>query len=71
MHRTLVESSTICSIGYDQANQILEVEFEDGRVYQYYNVPLSVYEGLMGAVSHGGYLDKYVKKAGYHYQQIF
>lgn len=48
----------------------LEVEFKNGAVYQYYDVPQSIYEGLMAADSHGRYLDIYVKKGGYRYSQI-
>lgn len=70
MQRTPVSSSNIASIGYDPASKTLEVGFLNGTVYQYYNVPQSVYNGLMSAGSHGGYLDAYVKKAGYTYRQI-
>lgn len=71
MNRTIVSSSNIRSIGYDPSTQILEVEFLDGSVYQYKNVPQSVYSGLMSAPSHGSYLDRYVKKAGYSYTRIY
>ena len=57
-------------MGYDPNTQTLEVEFLHGGIYQYSNVPLSVYEGLMGASSHGSYFDQNVKKAGYSYQKI-
>jgi len=39
MKRTHVTSETIRSIGYNEATQTLEVQFIDGDVYQYYNVP--------------------------------
>jgi hypothetical protein len=35
--RTPVESSNIASVGYDKENQILEIEFHHGAVYQYFN----------------------------------
>jgi hypothetical protein len=70
MERDRVTSSTIASIGYDQATQVLEIEFRGGGIYQYSNVPQSVYSGLMSASSHGGYLDRVIKKGGYRYRRI-
>lgn len=63
-------SSNILSIGYDLDNMILEVEFTTGAVYQYYDVPQSIYDGLMAADSHGTFLSAYVKKGGYRYAQV-
>ena len=63
-------SSNILSIGYDPDNMILEVEFTTGAVYQYYDVPQSIYDGLMAADSHGTFLSSYVKKGGYRYAQV-
>lgn len=56
MNRTSVNSSNIASIGYDQSNSILEIEFNNTRIYHYYNVPMSEYKNLMSASSHGRYL---------------
>ncbi len=70
MERKYVTSSNIASIGYDAEQMILEVEFNYGSIYQYFDVPESVYEGLMAADSHGKYLDAYVKKAGYRYEKL-
>ncbi len=70
MNRTPVSSSNLASVGYDAGLQVLEVEFLNGSVYQYLNVPSYVYSGLMSAGSHGSYLDSYVKKAGYPYRRI-
>lgn len=70
MNRTRVSSSNIASIGYDSGTQTLEVEFLDGSVYQYHNVPSGVHQGLMGASSHGSYLDTYIKKGGYRYSKV-
>lgn len=56
MQRTKVSSSNIASIGFDPASQVLEVEFLNGSIYQYSDVPPSVHKGLMAAASHGSYL---------------
>ena len=70
MDRMYVSSSNIASIGYDSKNQILEVEFLNGCVYQYYDVPEALYEGLMAADSHGKYLNVYVKRGGFRYSRV-
>lgn len=70
MLRTPVSSSNIASIGYDAGSQTLEVEFLDGSIYQYFDVPPSVNNGLMAASSHGSYLHQHVKLPGYRYVQI-
>jgi hypothetical protein len=70
MQRTPVVSSTISSVGYDLQLMVLEVQFHSGGVYQYFGVPQPVYRGLMIAGSKGGYLDTFVKKAGYAHQRI-
>lgn len=56
MERQGVSSSNIRSIGYDNSTSTLEVEFINGRIYQYYNVSESVFSSLMSASSHGQYL---------------
>lgn len=70
MQRSTVSSSNIASIGYDAEYQILEVEFLNGSVYQYFNVTESLYQGLMIAQSHGNYLDQYIKKPEFIYRRI-
>ncbi len=70
MNRTPVSSSNIASIGYDEERLILEVEFLNGSIYQYFGVPQSLYQGLMRASSHGSYLDDYIKKGGFRYQRL-
>jgi hypothetical protein len=70
MKRTPVNSSNLASVGYDPLSQALEIEFLNGGVYQYYDVPLTVFESLMSASSHGTYFDKNIKKAGYRYKKM-
>ena len=61
MERQSVSSSNLLSIGYDKNEQILEVEFINGGVYQYSGVPKSIYDELMGADSHGTYLHENIR----------
>jgi hypothetical protein len=61
MNRKTVNSSNILSIGYDQKSQVLEVEFNNGCIYQYSGVPERIYNGLISAASHGTYLNQNIK----------
>jgi hypothetical protein len=70
MNRVAVTSSNLSSVGYDEASATLEIEFNNGGVYEYYNVPSNIHEGLMNAASHGQYFDKYIKNGGYKYRKI-
>jgi len=71
MRRIAVLSSDIASVGYDVTSNTLEVEFNSCSVYQYFDVPRCVHEGLMNAESHGKYFDAYIKKGGYRYKKIY
>ena len=61
--RNIVQSSNIVSIGYDEQSQTLEVEFKDGAIYQYYNVPQPLYSELMNSSSVGKFLNQYIKNS--------
>lgn len=61
MERTPVTSSNICSVGYDTDSESLEIEFNNGSVYQYSNVPTGEYEGLLSAESVGKYFHANIK----------
>ena len=61
MQRTAVASTHLASVGYDSSPKILEIEFKGGSVYQYFNVPYSVHQALMGARSKGGYFAQSIK----------
>lgn len=49
--RTPVQSTALASVGYSKRLQILEIEFANGAVYRYVDVPRSIYHGLMSAES--------------------
>ncbi|MBP3469722.1 MAG: KTSC domain-containing protein [Lachnospiraceae bacterium] len=66
MNMVPVSSSDISSIGYDGST--LHIRFHSGGLYAYYNVPNSVYSGLMNAASHGRYFHANIKGALWGYQ---
>ena len=62
MKRTPVaNSSNIASAGCDAETQTMEVEFTSGNVYEYFDVPQTVYEELMRAESVGKFMNAQVK----------
>ena len=69
MYREPVSSSNIRSIGYDSQSAILEVEFTSGDVYQHFDVPAHLYQGLMNASSKGQFLNDYIKY-NYRYRKV-
>jgi hypothetical protein len=51
MDRKKVSTSSIRSVGYDERNRVLEVEFSDGRITQFSGVSAEVHRRLMSAPS--------------------
>lgn len=65
-----VVSSNIKSIGYSPTFQRLEVRFSTGALYEYEEVPQSVYESLLNAESKGSYFNRTIRKGGYRYRKV-
>jgi hypothetical protein len=61
IRRRHVRSSAVRSIGYDAEDWVLQVEFDGGKVYNYFRVPPDEYAKLMGAESIGTYVNREVK----------
>ena len=70
MNREPVQSSNLASVGYDISTSVLEVEFLNGSVYQYYGVPAQVHEGLMNAGSKGSYFYQNIRNGGYPFSRV-
>ena len=61
MKRVELQSNNLKSMGYDDENAILEIEFTNGMIYQYNKVPHTVKFGLLTASSAGKYFHKNIK----------
>jgi hypothetical protein len=59
--RQVVESSSLRSIGYDRGSHTLEVEFHNGGVYRYADVPDSVWFEFRHADSKGRFFQERVR----------
>jgi hypothetical protein len=61
MDRQSVNSTNLASVGYDPTSETLEVEFTNGSIYQYYNVPQIIFDQLMQAPSVGVFFNANVR----------
>lgn len=55
------ESSNIARFAYDDTSHVLKVEFKNGGIYNYFDVPQQVFEGMRNAPSTGQYLAQQIK----------
>ena len=69
MVNQMVLSTEIEWIGYEQKNSMLQVEFIEGGIYQYQNVPKNIYDNFLNADSHCRYFETFVKGL-YQYRKI-
>jgi ATP-dependent DNA helicase RecG len=56
-----VESSAIARVAYDPPHTSLYLEFHDGAICQYSNVPLAVYRDFIRAESKGTYFNGQIR----------
>lgn len=69
MERTPVDSDRFRSVGHDETRNRLEIEFRDGRVFQYFGVPRDEYRGLVESSSPGRYFLRHIKSS-YRYREV-
>lgn len=65
MDRYPVSSSHLAAVGYEPSSLTLEIEFKDGSVYQYFDVPEFEYYELVNSSSVGRYFHSNIED---HYQ---
>ncbi len=69
MERQRVRSSNIRSAGYDPDAEIMEVEFENGSVYQYLSVPADIHDRFLHASSKSKFLNTHAKSR-FRFRQV-
>lgn len=70
MVRTPLASRAVVSAGYDPDTSTLELEFQNGRVYRYADVPPGVYAFLLRTPSKGGYVNRMID-GHYRHEEVF
>jgi len=63
------DSSNISKFAYDATTDALYIEFHHGGVYQYFDVPSSVYDRFRSASSKGQFLASEIK-GSYRYSRV-
>ena len=61
MNVTTVESTTLSTVAYDDARDLLQLEFRSRAVYQYFGVPPAVHTALLRAPSKGSYFNRVIR----------
>jgi hypothetical protein len=69
MNRKPVSSSTIALIGYDTKTSTLEIEFVNGNIYQYFDIPESLHTEFVSSASHGQFFNTQIK-GHYRYAKL-
>jgi hypothetical protein len=59
---TAVESTTLKTVAYDEAQKALRLEFRSRAIYLYFDVPAAVHQALLGAQSKGAYFNRFIRK---------
>ena len=59
--RQPVHSHALAAVGYSKRLHALEVEFVNGAIYRYSNVPPEIYRDLIGAPSKAQFYDENVR----------
>lgn len=54
-------SSNVSQAEYDDVTQVLTITFNDGAMYDYFDVPPETYRGLKHARSAGAYVNSSIK----------
>jgi hypothetical protein len=61
MRVSAVESSTLATVAYDEARELLQLEFCKRTFYEYVGVPAAVHQALLGAPSKGTYFNQAIR----------
>ena len=61
MNVTTVESTTLATVAYDDARELLQLEFRSRAIYQYFGVPATVHAALLRAPSKGSYFNRVIR----------
>lgn len=68
MKMIAVDSTTLRTVGYAAKRQLLQIEFQNRSIYQYFEVPPTVYAELMEAQSKGAYFNRTIRPRFDHAQ---
>ncbi len=61
MRVATVESATLATVAYDEAQELLQLEFCSRAIYLYFGVPAAVHQALLDAPSKGRYFNQTIR----------
>ena len=61
MQAAAVASTALVAVAYDARRELLQLEFRNRSVYQYFGVPVEVHQALLGAPSKGEYFNRAIR----------
>ena len=70
MEHLTIESRALRSLAYDAENQVLLVEWQNGRAYRYLRVPPSVFDWIRRVPNKGSVFNRMVRDR-YDYEEVF
>ncbi len=59
--REAVESTALTTVGYSRKLHALEIEFHDGSIYRYLEIPRAIHTAMMAAESKATYYNQNVR----------
>jgi hypothetical protein len=68
-HTSGFVSSNISEFRYDKSTDTLQVDFNSGDTYEYYNVPPTTHRAFQAAGSKGEFFARHIK-GRYSYEQV-
>ena len=63
-----VNSHMVEAVGYDDQDRILQVVFKGGKIYNYEDVSIEVFEALMDSESIGNFILEYIMNDYHNYE---
>ena len=61
MRVATVESTTFATVAYDEAQELLQLEFCSRAIYLYFGVPAAVHQALLDAPSKGRHFNQSIR----------
>jgi hypothetical protein len=61
MNTTVVESTSLTTVAYDDIRELLRLEFRSRAIYQYFGVASAVHQALLQAPSKGSYFNRVIR----------
>ena len=69
MRRQRVDSESVVSAGFEPGDRTLEIEFVNGGVYRYFDVPVAVWNAFQRADSKGRFVN-FMVKPNYRFERV-